>query len=154
MTSAAESKLAELGLKLPAPAAPVASYIPYTKSGNLVFVSGQVPLIDGKVTVTGKLGDGVSLEDGQRAAQDCALNLLAQAKAAAGDLDAIARVVKLTIFVASAPAFTDQPKVANGASDLFVKVLGEAGKHARAAVGVATLPLDSAVEVEAVFELR
>ncbi|WGF88361.1 RidA family protein [Marinivivus vitaminiproducens] len=154
MTSPAETKLAELGLKLPTPATPVASYIPYTKSGKLVFVSGQVPLVDGKVSVTGKLGESVSLEDGQRAAQDCALNVLAQAKAAAGDLDSIARVLKLTVFVASAPGFTDQPKVANGASDLFVNVLGEAGKHARSAVGLTALPLDSAVEVEAIFELK
>jgi enamine deaminase RidA (YjgF/YER057c/UK114 family) len=154
MTGRVDSRLAELGLVLPTPAAAVANYLPYVISGSLVFVSGQLPLVDGKVTVTGRLGADVSLEDGQKAARQCAINLLAQARAAAGgDLDRVTRLVRLGGFVASTPDFTDQPKIVNGASDLMVEVLGDAGRHSRAAVGVASLPLNAAVEIEAVFEL-
>lgn len=154
MTGRVDSRLAELGVVLPTPAAAVANYLPYVISGSLVFVSGQLPLVDGKVTVTGRLGADVSLEDGQKAARQCAINLLAQARAAAGgDLDRVTRLVRLGGFVASTPDFTDQPKIVNGASDLMVEVLGDAGRHSRAAVGVASLPLNAAVEIEAVFEL-
>ncbi|CCG40455.1 RidA family protein [Magnetospirillum molischianum] len=154
MTGRIESRLAELGVALPTPAAAVANYLPFVTSGSLVFVSGQLPLVDGKVTVSGHLGADVSLEDGQSAARQCAINLLSQARlAAGGDLDRVKRLVRLGGFVASTPDFTDQPKVINGASDLMVAVLGDAGRHSRAAVGVASLPLNAAVEIEAVFEL-
>jgi len=154
MTGRVDSRLAELGLVLPTPAAAVANYLPFVISGSLVFVSGQLPLVDGKVTVTGRLGAEVGLEEGQQAARQCAINLLAQARAAAGgDLDRVTRLVRLGGFVASTPDFTDQPKIVNGASDLMVAVLGDAGRHSRAAVGVASLPLNAAVEIEAVFEL-
>jgi enamine deaminase RidA (YjgF/YER057c/UK114 family) len=153
MTGRVATRLRELGIELPEAAAAVANYVPYVVSGNLVFVSGQLPMVDGKLAVTGKLGDGLDIEEGRRAARLCGLNLLAQARAAAGgDLDRV-RVVRLGAFVASAPSFTDQPKVVNGASDLMVEVLGEAGRHARAAVGAPSLPLDAAVEIEAVFAL-
>ncbi len=149
-----DARLAELGISLPEPVAPVANYVPYVITGNLVFISGQVPMVDGKPAVTGKLGAEVSIEDGQRAARICALNVLAQLKAACGgDLDKVRRCVRLGNFVASAPSFSDQPKVANGASDLMVEVFGDAGRHARAAVGSVALPLNVAVEVEAVFEI-
>ncbi len=148
-----EQRLKDLGITLPTPAAAVANYVPYAVTGNLVFVSGQLPLEAGRPAVIGKLGDEVSLEDGVRAARLCGLGLLAQAKAAAGSLDNIKRVVRLTAFVASTPNFTDQPKVVNGASDLMVEVLGDAGRHARVAVGAPSLPLNVAVEIEAVFEL-
>lgn len=154
MSGAIAARLAELGIELPVPAVAVANYVPFVMTGNLLFVSGQLPLEAGKMAVTGKLGDTVSLEDGIRAARLCGLNLLAQARAAAGgDLDRVKRLVRLTAFVASAPSFTDQPKVVNGASDLMVQVLGEAGRHARVAVGAPSLPLDAAVEIEAIFEL-
>ncbi len=154
MSGAIAARLAELGIELPVPAVAVANYVPFVMTGNLLFVSGQLPLEAGKMAVTGKLGDTVSLEDGIRAARLCGLNLLAQAKAAAGgDLDRVKRLVRLTAFVASTPSFTDQPKVVNGASDLMVQVLGEAGRHARVAVGAPSLPLDAAVEIEAIFEL-
>jgi len=154
MSGRVEAKLKELGIELPVPAAAVANYVPFVVSGSLVFVSGQLPLENGKPAVLGKLGAGVTIEDGARAARLCAINLLAQAKAAAGgDLDRIRRVVRLTAFVASDPAFTDQPKVVNGASDLLVEVLGEAGRHARVAVGAPSLPLNVAVEIDAVLEL-
>jgi len=148
-----EQRLKDLGITLPVPAAAVANYVPFVVTGNLVFVSGQLPLENGKPAVTGKLGDEVSLEDGVRAARLCGLGLLAQARAAAGSLDNIKRVVRLTAFVASAPSFTDQPKVVNGASDLMVEVLGDVGRHARVAVGAPSLPLNVAVEIEGVFEL-
>lgn len=154
MSGAIAARLTELGIELPVPAVAVANYVPFVMTGNLLFVSGQLPLEAGKMAVTGKLGDTVSLEDGIRAARLCGLNLLAQARAAAGgDLDRVKRLVRLTAFVASAPSFTDQPKVVNGASDLMVQVLGEAGRHARVAVGAPSLPLDAAVEIEAIFEL-
>ncbi len=148
------TRLAELGITLPEAAAPVASYVPVVIEGNLAFVSGQLPIKDGHM-IGGHLGKGVSLEDGQRAAEICALNILAQLNAALdGHLDRVARVVKLGGFVACTPDFIDQPKVINGASDFFLKVFGDAGKHARAAVGVPALPRGAAVEVEAVFALR
>jgi enamine deaminase RidA (YjgF/YER057c/UK114 family) len=149
-----DAKLAELGIALPQPAAPVANYIGFNIVGNLVIVSGQIPFVEGKIAVTGKLGAGVSIEDGQRAARICFINLLAQVKAAAGgDLDRVKRVVRLGGFVACTPDFTQQPQVINGASDLAVAVFGEKGKHARAAVGCPSLPGDAAVEVEGMFEL-
>ena len=154
MAGTIEAKLSELGITLPQPAAPVANYIGYNIVGSLVIVSGQIPFVDGKIAVTGKLGAGVSIEDGQRAARICFVNLLAQVKAAAGgDLDRVKRVVRLGGFVACTPDFTQQPQVINGASDLAVAVFGEKGKHARAAVGCPSLPGDAAVEVEGMFEL-
>jgi enamine deaminase RidA (YjgF/YER057c/UK114 family) len=154
MAGTIEAKLAELGITLPQPAAPVANYIGYNIVGTLVVVSGQIPFVEGKIAVTGKLGAGVSIEDGQRAARICFVNLLAQVKAAAGgDLDRVKRVVRLGGFVACTPDFTQQPQVINGASDLAVAVFGEKGKHARAAVGCPSLPGDAAVEVEGMFEL-
>jgi len=145
-----DAKLAELGLALPAAAAPVAAYVPTVEAGGFLYVSGQVSFVDGAL-VKGRLGEDVTLEQGVIAAQGCGLMLLAQAKAALGSLDRIARVVKLGAFIASADSFTDQPKVANGASELMVAVFGEAGKHARSAVGVPVLPLGCAVEIDAVF---
>jgi enamine deaminase RidA (YjgF/YER057c/UK114 family) len=149
-----EAKLAELGVVLPTPAAPVANYIPFVRTGSLLVVSGQICLgADGKLVAKGKLGDGVSIEDGQKAARACAINVLAQVKAALGDLDKIVRVVRLGGFINSAPTFVDGPKVMNGASDLMVEVLGDKGRHARSTVGVAALPADAAVEVEGMFEV-
>lgn len=150
----AEVKLTEMKLTLPKVSAPVANYVPYVIVGNLVFISGQLPMEDGKVKVTGKLGRNVSEENGAEAAKLCALNILAHLKAAVGSLDKVKRCVKLTGFVSSTPDFTTHPKVINGASDLIVGVFGDAGKHARAAVGVPSLPLGAAVEVEAVFEIE
>jgi enamine deaminase RidA (YjgF/YER057c/UK114 family) len=149
------ARLKELGIEVPPLVPPVASYVPYVKTGNLVFVSGQVPVKQGKLEVTGLLGAGVTLEEGAAQARQCAINILAALNHACdGDLDRIRRIVKLTGFVASAPTFTDHPKVINGASDFFGEVFGDAGKHARAAVGVACLPLNACVEVEAVVELH
>jgi enamine deaminase RidA (YjgF/YER057c/UK114 family) len=149
-----EAKLAELGIALPTPAAPIANYVGFVRSGALLTVSGQLCLsADGKLVARGKLGENVSVEDGQLAARACAINLLAQAKAALGDLDKIVRVVRLGGFINSAPTFLDGPKVMNGASDLMVEVLGDRGRHARTTVGVATLPLDAAVEVDGIFEV-
>jgi enamine deaminase RidA (YjgF/YER057c/UK114 family) len=154
LSSAIERRLEELGLRLPEAAAPVANYVPYTVAGGLLFVSGQVPFRDGGIAVTGRLGAGVTVERGQEAARQCALNLLAQARAACGgDLGRLKRCLKLGGFVACTPEFTDHPKVINGASDLMVEVMGGAGRHARFAVGSSSLPLDAAVEVEAVFEI-
>lgn len=147
-----EARLKELGLALPDAAAPVANYVPYVLSGSMLFVSGQVSKgPDG--FIIGKLGAELSVEEGRAAAQFCGLMLLAQAKAAAGDLDRIKRCVKLGGFVNCTPDFTDHPKVINGASDLMVAALGEAGRHARFAVGAPSLPLDVAVEIDAVFEI-
>ncbi|WP_420861501.1 RidA family protein [Algirhabdus cladophorae] len=149
-----EAKLAELGVSLPDAPAPAANYVPYVQSGDLVFVSGQISAgPDG--FITGKLGDNMSVEDGADAAKTCAIALLAQVKAACdGDLDRLVRVVKLTGFVNSTGDFTDQPKVINGASDFLVAALGEAGKHSRAAVSAAALPLGVAVEIEGIFEVK
>jgi enamine deaminase RidA (YjgF/YER057c/UK114 family) len=146
------ARLAELGITLPKPAAPVASYVPVVVSGGMAYVSGQIAFVDGAV-MTGKLGADVSLEDGQRAARACGLMILAQLNAA-GLLDQVERVVKLGAFVSSTPDFFDHPKVANGASDLMEQVFGGAGQHARAAVGVAALPLNAAVEVDAIVALK
>jgi enamine deaminase RidA (YjgF/YER057c/UK114 family) len=147
-----KERLADLGITLPVPMAPVATYVPVTIAGNLVVVSGQLPAINGKVAVTGKLGAGVSLEEGQHAARLCLLNLLAQLQAAVpGGLDGITKVVRLGGFIAATPDFTQHAVVMNGASDLTVAVFGEAGRHARSTIGVASLPLDAAVEVEGMF---
>jgi enamine deaminase RidA (YjgF/YER057c/UK114 family) len=151
--SGAAARLAELGLTLPTVATPLAAYIPAVKTGSYVYTSGQLPLVDGKLQGTGKVGDALTVEDAAALAQTCALNALAAAADAAGGLDAIARIVKVTCFVSSAPSFTAQAQVANGASEFFLQVFGEAGKHARSAVGMAVLPLDSPVEVELIVEL-
>jgi enamine deaminase RidA (YjgF/YER057c/UK114 family) len=146
------SRLAELGIALPQAAAPVAAYVPTVLSGNLLHISGQVSFEDGAL-LTGRIGEDRDLDYGVRAARACGLMLLAQIEKAVG-LDRVARIVKLGVFVNSAPAFTDQPKVANGASELMQDVFGEAGRHARAAVGVAVLPLGAAVEIDAVVEIQ
>ncbi len=147
------ARLAELGLSLPEAAAPVAAYVPVVIAGGLAHVSGQLPFVNGKL-VRGRLGEDVSLEDGVAAAQACGLMLLAQLQAALGSLGRVERIVKLGGFVNSAGNFTDQPKVINGASELMVALFGEAGKHARSAVGVPTLPLGAAVEVDAIVAVR
>lgn len=146
-------RLAELGIELPDVVAPVAAYVPTARTGNLVFTSGQLPMVNGQLVATGKLGADVTLEQGAEAARACAVNALAALADAAGGLDNIVRVVKVVIFVSSAPEFTDQPKVGNGASELLGQVLADAGQHARSAVGVATLPLDAPVEVEVIAEV-
>jgi len=149
-----EAKLGELGVVLPTPPNPVANYVPFVRTGALLFVSGQICLdADGKLTAKGKLGENVSIEDGQKAARSCAINLLAQLKVALGDLDKVVRVVRLGGFINSAATFVDGPKVMNGASDLMVEVFGDKGRHARTTVGVAALPVDAAVEVEGLFEV-
>lgn len=148
-----ETKLAELGIVLPEPAAPVAAYVPVVVHNGLVHVSGQLPFIDGAL-VTGRLGEDVSLEQGTAAARACGLMILAQVKAALGSLDKVERVIKLGGFVNSTGDFTDQPKVVNGASELMAEVFGDAGKHARSAVGVPVLPLGAAVEVDAILAVR
>jgi enamine deaminase RidA (YjgF/YER057c/UK114 family) len=154
MSGTIERSLASLAITLPKVAAPIANYVGNVRSGNLIFVSGQLCLDGGgKLVATGKLGAQVSLEAGQQAARACAVNLLAQVKAAVGDLDRVARVVRLGGFISSTPDFLDGPKVMNGASDLMVAVFGDAGRHARTTVGVAVLPLDAAVEVEGLFEV-
>ena len=142
-------RLAELGIELPQPAAPVASYVPVVIAGGFAHVSGQLPFIDGQL-VTGRLGDDVGLDRGAQGARACGLMILAQLNAALGSLDRVERVVKLGAFVNSTADFTDQPKVANGASDLMVEVFGDKGRHARSAVGVPVLPLGAAVEVDAI----
>jgi enamine deaminase RidA (YjgF/YER057c/UK114 family) len=146
----AEVRLQELGIMLPEPAAPVASYVPVVVEGGFAYVSGQVSFSDGKL-VTGQLGNDVSLDDGIAAARACGLMILAQIKRELGSLDRVKRVVRLGAFVSSTAEFTDQPKVANGASDLMVEVFGESGQHSRAAVGAPSLPLNAAVEVDAIF---
>jgi enamine deaminase RidA (YjgF/YER057c/UK114 family) len=154
VTSAIEQRLAERGLELPDAPAPAANYVPYTISGKLLFVAGQLPFRKGEVAISGLVGDEVSLEQAQEAARICALNLLAQARAACrGDLSRLARCLRLGGFVSCTPEFTEHPAVINGASDLMVEVMGEAGQHARFAVGCASLPRGAAVEVEAIFEL-
>ena len=154
MPGEVEKKLADLGISLPVPAAPVANYVGFVRSGNMLVISGQLCLgPDGKLVAKGKLGAGVSVEDGQKAARACAINLLAQIKAALGDLDKVVRVVRLGGFISSQPDFLDGPKVMNGASDLMVTAFGEKGRHARSTIGVAVLPMDAAVEVEGLFEV-
>ncbi|MDR6289343.1 MULTISPECIES: RidA family protein [Inquilinus] len=155
MAGSIEARLKEKGVTLPNVAAPAANYVPYVISGNTLYISGQVPFVEGKISHTGKLGAEFGIDEGYACARICGINILAAAKAAlGGDLDRIARVVKLGGFVNSTPDFTDQPKVINGASDLMAEAFGDAGKHARAAVGVAQLPLGCAVEVDAIFEIR
>jgi enamine deaminase RidA (YjgF/YER057c/UK114 family) len=153
--SKVEVKLKALGITLPQPAAPVANYVGWTKTGSLVFTAGQIPLVDGKVQHPGLCGSDVDIETAAQAARLCAINVLAQLKAACdGDLDRVVQIVKIVVFVASSPGFTNQPQVANGASNLLVEVFGELGRHARSAVGVAALPGNACVEVEAIAEFR
>jgi enamine deaminase RidA (YjgF/YER057c/UK114 family) len=150
----AEARLAEMGITIPPSVAPMANYVPFVRSGALLFVSGQVPMRDGVIGWRGKLGAEISLEQGQAAARQCLLNLLGQVRAAAGSLDAVSRVVRLGGFIAAVPGFTELALVMNGASDLAGEIFGEAGRHARSTVGVPVLPGDAAVEVEGLFELR
>jgi enamine deaminase RidA (YjgF/YER057c/UK114 family) len=152
--SSPEERLAELGLTLPEVVKPLAAYVPAVRTGNYVYTSGQLPMVDGKLGVTGKVGAEVDPDQAKEQARICALNALAAVATAAGDLSQIVRIVKVVGFVASAPGFTGQPHVVNGASELLGEVLGEAGRHARSAVGVAALPLDACVEVELIAEVR
>jgi enamine deaminase RidA (YjgF/YER057c/UK114 family) len=156
MSSAVEARLAELGLSVPDVAAPVAVYVPAVRDGNHVYTSGQLPFVAGELGGTGKVGAGdglVSADDAKALAQVCALNAIAAVKSVVGDLDKVAQVVKVVVFIASTPDFTGQPQVANGASELLGKVFGDAGVHARSAVGVPVLPLDAPVEVEIVVRV-
>ncbi len=148
-----QRRLAELGIELPPAAAPVAAYVPLVVAGELAHVSGQLPFVGGSL-VTGRVGEDVSLEQGTAAARACGLMILAQLQSALGSLDRVERIVKLGAFVNSAAGFTDQPKVANGASELMAEVFGEAGRHARSAVGVPVLPLGAAVEIDAIVAIR
>jgi len=152
MSAEIETRLTELGIVLPQAVAPVANYVPYVVSGSMLYISGQLPMENGKVAVTGHVGKDVDVAGAQRAAELCAINILAQAKAALGDLGRI-RLVKINGFVASTPDFVEQHLVINGASNLLVNALGEPGKHARAAVGMAALPLNAAVEIDAIVEI-
>jgi enamine deaminase RidA (YjgF/YER057c/UK114 family) len=154
MSETIEKRLSDLGVTLPVAAAPAANYVPYVRTGDLLFPSGQLPMKDGKLAFTGLLGRDLDTAAGKEAAKYCAINVLAQAKAALGDLEKIRRLVRITVYVASMPDFTEQHLVGNGASDLFAQVLGERGKHARIAIGMASLPLNAAVEVESIFEVE
>jgi len=149
-----EQKLKELSIELPGVAKPLGSYVPFVKAGNVIYLSGMLPLKDGKLITAGRLGESVTIDEAVLCARTAAINALGILKSAAGSLDMIKQCVKITGFIASAPDFTDQPKVLNGASDLMVEVFGDAGRHARAAVGVNILPLNSPVEVEFIFEVR
>lgn len=150
-----DKRLAELGIELPVAAKPVANYVPWVRTGNLVFISGQGPIADGKIIYTGALGNGVSVEDGQKSARLCGMNVLSQLReACGGDLDKVKRVVKLVGFVNSSADFKDHPQVMNGASDLMVEVFGDKGRHARSAVASPSLPFSISVEVEAVVEIE
>lgn len=150
-----DKRLAELGITLPTPAKPIANYVPWVRTGNQVFISGQGPLLDGKILYTGALGNGVSIEDGAKSARLCAINVIAQIReACGGDLDRVKRIVKLVGFVNSTADFADHPKIINGASDLMVDVFGDKGRHARSAVGAPSLPFAISVEVEAVVEVE
>jgi enamine deaminase RidA (YjgF/YER057c/UK114 family) len=153
MSAEIETRLTELGIVLPQAVAPVANYVPYVVSGSMLYISGQLPMENGKVAVTGHVGKDVDVAGAQRAAELCAINILAQAKAALGDLGRIRRLIKINGFVASTPDFVEQHLVINGASNLLANALGEAGKHARAAVGMASLPFNAAVEIDAVIEI-
>lgn len=153
MSGKIAARLAELKIELPKAAAPVANYVPVVIAGSTAYVAGQVTVWNGEFKYKGKLGKDFSIEDGQKAARLCGLNILAQLQAALGDLDRVKRICKLGVFVNSTADFTDQPKVANGVSDLMAEIFGEAGKHARSAVGVNVLPLDVAVEVDAIVEI-
>ena len=153
MAGRIEQRLADLGITLPTPAAPIANYVPFVVTGNLVVISGQIPLVDGKVAFTGKVGEDITPDRAKEAARACFVNLLAQLKAATGDLDRVKRVVRLGGFIAAPAAFTGHAAVMNGASDLAVEVFGDAGRHARTTIGVPSLPADAAVEVEGMFEI-
>ena len=153
MVDTIQKRLDALGIVLPAAVAPAANYVPFVQSGKLILTAGQLPFQNGTLTATGLVGRDVNLDDAKAAARQCAINVLAQLKAATGDLELLTRLVKITVFVASVPSFTEQHLVANGASDLLVEALGERGKHARSAVGVACLPLNAPVEVEAIAEV-
>jgi len=153
MSSTIDARLKELGITLPEAAAPAANYVPFVITGNQLFVSGQLPMAGGKLQVTGKMGDGLGIDEGKAAAKLCAINLLAQAKAATGNLDKVVRLVKIVGFVNSTPDFADQPQVINGASDFLVEAMGDKGRHARSAVSAASLPFGAAVEIEAIFEI-
>lgn len=148
-----EEKIKSIGIKLPNPPSPAGSYIPVVKSGNLLYVSGQIPMEDGKVAFTGKVSDA-NIETAQKSARICAINILAQLKKELGDLEKISRIVRLSGFVNSGPEFTQQPKVINAASDLFYEIFGECGKHSRIAVGVSSLPLNSMTEIDAIVETK
>lgn len=152
--SSPEQQLAALGITLPPAPAPAASYVPFVRSGTLLYTAGQLPSVEGQLAATGLVGGDVDLVTAISCAHICAINVIAQAKAALGSLDAVAQVVKLTVFVASAPGFAEQHLVANGASELLAEVFGDAGRHARSAVGVASLPLGAPVEVDAIFEVN
>jgi enamine deaminase RidA (YjgF/YER057c/UK114 family) len=154
MSTGIESRLASVGVTLPTVPGPFGAYVPARRSGNLVFVAGQLPMKDGKLLATGQVPSRCSVEDAKAAARQCVVNALAAVRTVEPDLDRIAGVVRVGAFVSSDPTFTEQPKVANGASEFLLELFGDAGRHARAAVGVNTLPLDAAVEVEFVFELR
>ena len=155
MANIIDQRLKELNIELDDASVPAGSYVPYVITNNLVFISGQLPFIDGKLTIKGKVGDNVSLDDAIKMSEACAKALLSQLKAACnGNLDKVNKVVKLGGFVASAPNFTDQPKVINGASDLIVNIFGDRGKHSRFAVGVAALPLNVPVEIDGIFEIE
>lgn len=149
-----EEKLNEMGIQVPEAPKPLASYIPATKSGNLIFTAGQVPLVDGKLKYEGKVEGEVSLSDAQDAAKICAINCLSAVKSITGSLNNISKIVKVTVFVASCEGFTGQPQVANGASDFIVEVFGENGKHVRSAVGVSELPVNAPVEIEMIAEIE
>jgi enamine deaminase RidA (YjgF/YER057c/UK114 family) len=154
MAGRIDARLKELGIALPAPMAPIANYVPFVIAGDLVVISGQVPAVDGKIAITGRITEGVSIEQGQAAARQCFVNLLAQLKVACGgDLDRVRQVVRLGGFIAAPPEFTGHAQVMNGASDLAVAVFGDAGRHARTTVGVPSLPADAAVEVEGLFRI-
>ena len=150
----AEANLKELGITLPEPPRPVATYNPYARAGNLLFISGQLPLVDGRLQKVGKVGANFTLEQGQEAAKRATLNALAIVKQATGSLDSVRQVVRLGVHVASASGFTDQPRVANAASELLISVFGDAGRHARLALGAAELPLGAPIEIELIVELK
>lgn len=148
-----DEKIKSLGINLPIPPTPAGSYIPVVKTGNLLYVSGQIPMEDGKVTFTGKVSD-TNIETAQKSARICAINILAQLKKELGDLEKISKIVRISGFVNSVPEFTQQPKVINAASDLFYEIFGECGKHSRIAVGVSSLPLNSMTEIDAIVEMK
>ena len=154
MASPIDERLKALGISLPEAAAPAANYVPFAIDGNLIFTSGQLPLKQGALIAEGLVGKDLDVEAGKEAAKWCAINILAQAKAALGDLEKIERIVKIAVFVASAPEFTQQHLIANGASDFLVEILGDAGRHARSAVGMSSLPLNAPVEIEAIIRAR
>ena len=155
MTNKIDKKLQELGITIPAALTPVANYVPFVKSGNQVFISGQLPIENGEVKYVGKLGKEISIDDGKKAARICALNLIAILKNACdGNLDKVVKCVKLGIFINATPEFTDHPSVGNGASDLMVEIFGDKGKHARFAMGAGSLPRGVSVEIDAVFEIE